>query len=388
MRMHPWLKIFCIRGLGLFFMAPLFSQLQAQSLGIETSMALGNLALHSPDLTERPQNPLWLLEASLVHKTKGLRYWEKWHRLPTLSLNARYNTYGLEAVYGSAFSLFPAVQWHWQLKPSQSLGLRLGSGLAYATRPFHRVTNPLNKGLSNVWNNITHLQLRYSLALSEREGLYLGLDLAHHSNGSSRKPNRGLNQYYLALGWQKMWEDAPSSAPHTQPSALTMRRWGLSYALSRGHREHYEKSGPRFAVHHQTLELNYRRNPITSITLGLDYEWHEFEEFFKLSTQHDQPSAKLRENNHRWGLNLGYEVGFGHLSIHILMGVNLGQGDNPFVRGLVYNRLKAKWYFLDPIKHPGTVYALIGMKSHVATAEYLSVGLGAAAFAFKTTVSP
>jgi len=383
--MHLLSKIYCNRGLCVFLLALICAQVNAQSLGLETSLALGKLALHSPDLTERSERPLIYFEISLVKEGNGHRYWEEYHRMPKIGLNLRYNTYGLPSVYGNAISLFPSVQWSWMTHPLQSLDVRLGSGIAYATRPFNRVTNPLNKGLSNQWNNITNLQLRYTIDMANQQEVFLGVDLSHHSNASISKPNRGLNQFYMALGWQKKMGEQREHSKNTTLDALNPRKWGVSYAFGKGRRENYENSGPTFSVLHHTMEFNYRRNPVSSLTLGIDYEWHEFEEFFKLSTQYDQESDKLRKNNDRWGINMGYEVGFGHLAIHIMMGVNLGQKDNPFVRTLLYNRLKAKWYFLDPVKNPGTIYALVSMKSHAATAEYLSLGIGAAAFAFPSS---
>lgn len=346
---------------------------------IQLNQGIGKLIIHSPRLTEVPEKYLFFTELSYAIWGEGNKYWHKNHNYPSYGLAFRYNTFGLADIYGSAFSILPFITWKFGNVEKSFLSFRFGAGFGYATKPYNRTLNPLNRGLSTNWNNITSFSFYYNYGIDKNWKIHLGIDFSHLSNASTRKPNTGLNQYFGQIGITRAVGNTKAIAVEPD-TTMVFRKWGLSYSFNRARREHYESSGPRFTVLHQALELSYRISPVGAFTLGIDYEWHEFEEFFKIHTRPDQDPDKLRSDNDRWAIAGGYEIGMGRVALQIIAGAYLHPEKSVFIRFPVYNRLKCKFYFLEPVVNQWTVYGVIALKSHVATAEYFSLGIGASVF--------
>lgn len=363
-----------------FFLTLCASIISAQKNDyIQLNQGLGKLILHSPRLTEVPEKYLIFTELSYAKWGTGNKYWHRNHNFPHYGLAIRYNTFGIDDIYGSAYSVFPFITWKFGNPEKSFLSFRFGAGLGYATRPYQRTLNPLNKGLSVNWNNITSFSLSYNYSVDKDWRLHLGIDFSHLSNASTRKPNTGLNLYFGQIGIAKTISKHEKTA-FLPDTTIAFRRWGISYSFNRARREHYESGGPKFTVLHHALELSYRISPVGAFTLGIDYEWHEFEEFFKIFTRPDLDSEKLRSDNDRWAIAGGYEIGIGRTALQVIAGAYLNPDKSVFIRFPVYNRLRCKFYFVEPVVNQWTVYGVIALKSHIATAEYFSLGIGASVF--------
>lgn len=368
-------RIFLISLLSTFAFT-VFSQ---KSDGISLELSQGSLIKHSPKLIDT-QQPLYSVKLSLSKWGNGSAYWHKRHHYPRYGLSLKFNTFGLPDVYGNIASLFPWVQWTMLSYKGTSLSGFLETGVGYAFQPYNRATNPLNQGLGSKFNNYTSIGLTLHQRVYKNNYIFAGASLSHHSNGSAKKPNLGFNQFFISGGlYVSMSMDKVLEETHLN----AMSRWGISYAWSLGKKSHYNFSGPQFSVYFQTIEFSYRLNEVGTLTLGFDREWHEFDEFFKISSNLEEDHATNRKGNSRNSIVTGYEIGFGQVALQIMIGAYFEPHASPFIRFPIYNRLKCKYYFRDPVINQISMYGVVSLKSHLGVAEYISAGIGASLFTKK-----
>lgn len=365
-----------ITFLSWIIMPAVFSQ---KTDGLYVELGQGKLIKHTPRLLD-PQNSLYSVRLSLSKWGNGTAYWHKRHHFPRYGVSLKFNTFGVPDIYGNVISLYPWINWTIFQYKSTSLTASLECGIGYAFKPYSRATNPQSQGLGSKLNNYTGIGLMINQRIFKNNYLFAGGSISHHSNGATRKPNLGFNQMfanaglYISLTPEKIQEETYLSS---------MSRWGISYAWSLGKKSHYNFSGPQFSVYFQTLELSYRLNEVGAITLGLDREWHEFDEFFRISTNLEENYDTNRKGNSRNSVVAGYEIGLGKLALQIMVGAYFNPASSPFIRYPIYNRLKCKYYFRDPVINQISMYGVISLKSHLGVAEYISAGIGASFFTKK-----
>lgn len=89
-------------------------------------------------------------------------------------------------------------------------------GVGFNLKPFDEFRNPVNQYIGSKINSYVHLGLNSNLQISNRVDLQASLGLKHFSNGSTKKPNSGINFIPFNLGLQvKLGDIQP--IPATKP---------------------------------------------------------------------------------------------------------------------------------------------------------------------------
>ncbi|SDD51092.1 Lipid A 3-O-deacylase (PagL) [Algoriphagus faecimaris] len=145
----------------------------------------------------------------------------------------RYPTYGLgftmaipyyseigrpQSIY--AFGEFPFSRKRMERKFNFSYFGQIGLG--FNLNPYDSLDNPLNQYIGSEVNAYVQLGLKANYQISKRIDLFSTLGLKHYSNGSTRKPNAGINLIPLSLGMRYRLE--PATLPkESEQAALPPR---------------------------------------------------------------------------------------------------------------------------------------------------------------------
>lgn len=363
----------------LLILALVLPGLQAQSLhrglGIDVSGHTGFILKHTSNLTFTPPPLSGGLDVSLVQQTYGRHDWEAWNRYPVFGANALWFDLGSDEL-GQAIALFPFVDIPVLKRSRWQAGFRVGSGLAWLTRHYDRITNPLNNAIGSNLNNVSAFRFLVGFRFHRHWTGMAGLSFTHFSNGQAQTPNYGINVVAGSVGLRYTPrplgpEDFfPASGP-----ATPTRRWGISTHAGLAFREYFAYGGPRYPVVITSLGALWQLSRINRLVAGLEYEYnHGIYTFSKLNWQFQGDNTRFWAAS-RLMVFGGDEFLFGHWSILVQMGTYLGHFGYliPFP---VYNKLAIRYYF-PPIHRPSArIFAGVYLKSHMITAEYISLGLG------------
>lgn len=120
----------------------------------------------------------------------------------------------------------------------------------------------------------------------------------------------------------------------------------------------------------------YRISKVQNLLFGLEYEFHTSISNFSRHTFASRSASEARQDATRWMVFIGNEWMFGNTGLLIQAGYNASP-KSLLVPFPVYNRLGLRYYF-PPLGRPATqFFAGIYLKSHIITAEYISIGIGA-----------
>lgn len=73
-------------------------------------------------------------------------------------------------------------------------------GLGFNLNPYDSLDNPINQFIGSELNSYIHFGAKANYTLSDRFQLFSMLGLKHFSNGSTRKPNAGINLVPVSIG--------------------------------------------------------------------------------------------------------------------------------------------------------------------------------------------
>ena len=159
-------------------------------------------------------------------------------------------------------------------KPGKKVELGYFSqlGLGFNLKPYNESSNPMNQYIGSKVNCYIHLGLYTSVKLSPRVGANASIGLKHYSNGSTKKPNSGINLIPLNLGVE-IYLGELLNPPVNSPLVPDFEKKGFwNFALYTGVKN-YEIGAPSYF--RGGLGANYMIQPDYKykLGLGLDFFW-------------------------------------------------------------------------------------------------------------------
>lgn len=350
----------------------------AQAPAIEFVAHGGAVWRHTPKLTTSSGEMLGGQEIGLRFQTTGRRDWHAWQRYPVLGAAFVHFHLG-QGSHGHAFGLLPHLSVPIVRAGRFAAFFRLGTGLAWVTRPYDYFRNPAQNALGSHWNNITQFRLGTEWRLGSRWCLQTGAALNHFSNGASALPNYGINipSAYLGLAWSP----APLSEADFKP-ALTgkqaIRRWGGTLQFNFANIEYGIFDGPRYAVPGGSAAIFYHFNRVNRLLLGADYEFNHAIYDFGLQSAEFSGAGEARRGATRLAMFIADEFLFGAIGVQLQMGRYIGRDMNRFVLRRNYSKLTMRVYMPRLFGTGLRPHLGITLKAHATTAEYISLNAGLA----------
>ena len=127
-------------------------------------------------------------------KSYGLKKWQQSFNYPDIGVSFGYTNFN-NTILGELYGIYGHYNFYFfNRKSKNNLVLGLGSGFAYATNPYDKVTNNKNIAIGSHLNTSSYLRFFYQReAILNRISFHIGFNFTHASNGSFKAPNKGVN---------------------------------------------------------------------------------------------------------------------------------------------------------------------------------------------------
>lgn len=295
-------------------------------------------------------------------KFRNDKAWQRLYKGAGYGFGAMYSGMANPDVIGGGVRLIPYLHLPFVEGKYGSFGMRLGWGIGYIFKKFHRTDNIKQIANGSRINTAIQLMLEYHVDV-RRLRFTTGLSIDHWSNGSVVLPNLGLNLISLNAGVGYALKDhiVRSSTPDTTSYQRRAREITVvgAFAISEVGRP---LSG-QYSVYSVIGQVQWAVTPKSSIAAGLDI-------FNKgsLVTNHPELKDQSRLQHTQAGLHGGWALGFGRGEIMVQMGAYV---HSPFEdESPLFHRLGMRYRSGDHVVWH------IALKSHWAVADHWEWGVG------------
>jgi hypothetical protein len=362
----------------LFICSLLITQLNAQitnGLSLEVNGLVGNVMRHSKRLVLPPMKNIVGTEIHAGWLLKGQRDWHEWHGFPTVGVSLMYLDLGQSEAVGSAFGVFPTIDFKILKTRPLSITSQIGTGVGYITRTYDQFDNPNFNAIGTHLNCMLHLKLRLETPLTPHIKAHLGGTFTHFSNGGARLPNFGLNIPSVELGIRWVL-DTEGVLIRRHLSKRPLKKWGVNTAAGMALSTNNPR-GPKYPIYNVSVAAVRHFSKTNRLNVGVAYEQNTLVAEQGLHSVIFQTRAEALRAGERW---LGFvedEAVFGSVAMLFQTGVYLGTFDG--VRNLWYNKVGLRVY-LPPIGRPKTQFHVgFYLKAHLGVAEHIAF-MGGASF--------
>jgi len=257
----------------------------------------------------------------------------------------------------------------------------ISAGMSYIFNAYDPEHNPFNLLIGSRNNAYLGLSVDVSFLLPGRSALATGVSFQHFSNGSYRKPNKGVNLISgtLAYQWSAYKNRDKSYLPIARPEWTPSFEWSMF--LGSGVRmldTGFDKQNPRENKRWWCLTLstvayrqvNFRRKWGAGVDVYY-YEWGDYVKNYRAANDEIKPHSKFSSNNFTIGIYAAHEVGYKRL----WMVTDLGfyplprVGDSPSSL-FIYERVGLRVELTDRL------FVGVAIKAHGAKADFTEWSTG------------
>ncbi len=310
-------------------------------------------------------------EVSFQKATYGKRRWESEYAYPMVGLNLWYSNLGGFPEIGSAFALYPSVNFPLVQDDYNSLNFKLGLGLGYLTNKFDRTNNYKNFAIGSHFNIAASLFFEYRRKISRMATLTAGFGLTHFSNGSMKTPNYGLNIFTASIGFASYLK-APNRTLDRKilPELYTYEFDGRKYlsfefATAFAYKDMNQQYGESFYVFAAFANLMARVSYKSKFGIGIDFTNDGSD---KLILERRYVNVKSNSQLTKVGLNMAYELVMDRMSFLFNAGMYIKGLDRS--EGDLFQRFTLKYLITKQL------FANMVLSTHLGKAEYVGFGLG------------
>ncbi|MEM7102939.1 MAG: acyloxyacyl hydrolase [Bacteroidota bacterium] len=342
----------------------------------ETSFHYGRILKHTPKFEAAITGKTYGIEFNLVKNTYGAQPWQQLHKYPIIGYALSYFNFGDNEIWGSAVAVMPNFTLQFLKKKHFHMHFRLGTGIAFLSKPFDKVSNPTNNVIGSHLNNVTAFRLGFGWHLTKQWTLQTSGSYTHFSNGGTTQPNLGINVPSLNIGLKYTPQPVtPEDLIHYDSIPAKDKKIHFDLGFSVGFRESRVTGGPPFPHYIGTFTVHRMINRVNRLHLGFEYEYPMSQVAFIQHVEQFETRKESRLAPMRFSIQAADEVILGRVSFMFILGAYLTQND--YQSFWVYAKLGTRYYI--PFGKPGShhkVHFGLYMKSHKAVAEHIAGGVG------------
>lgn len=340
-----------------------------QNMTIGLKMEYGLLLSHHLELDIfRSHFPAF--ELNLQKATYGKNRWESEYGYPLFGINFWYSPMGGYKEIGSAYAVYPSINFPLTQSSTESLNFKLGVGVGYLTNKFDRLENYKNFAIGSHINIAASLYFEYRRKVSRMITLTVGGGLTHFSNGSMKTPNFGLNILTGTVGISSYLKSPNNTLdkkvlPELYPYEFDGRKYlTLDFATAFAYKDLSQEYGKSFFVYAVFTNLMVRVSYKSKFGLGIDLT-HDGSDAIILERR---GLADTNVNYSKIGANMAYELVMDKMTFMFNVGMYVSGAERS--EGDVYQRLALKYFVYKDL------YANMVLSAHLGRAEYVGFGLG------------
>lgn len=307
-------------------------------------------------------------ELSLIKHNFSNNGWEQYFNFPETGIGFWYNTFGRKDIFGNGYAIFPYINFNILQWQNLSLKYKVALGLGYADKPFHPIYNSKNNVFGSHINAYIGFALKANYRITDNISLLASLSLNHMSNGSSKKPNNGINTASLTGGvvYDFVTYQNENKIKQKPPKSNTRE---IISIISLGKNQPVVYNSKKYISGTASIAHLWHTNKIKAYGIGAEvfrfggapYAWEAVNEI---------------DINHTYG-NKDYlfagtygtmETYLGNSTIFISVGAYIYKHTTPLQP--VYARLGIRYKIYD------NFVANFGIKANFFTAEFIEFGIG------------
>lgn len=356
--------------LFLFSSAISFSQNEIKKFyNFDVNYFYGTVVEHSPDLAHLITGHPTGVILGFNQKTFGFKNWERRYNYPDLGLSFIYQDMG-NPYLGENYGLYAHLNFY-ILK--RNLMIRMGSGLAYATNPYHPDDNYFNKAYGS------HILISpFIMANYKKENIFKGfgiqggISLIHYSNADFKSPNNSTNTFAFNFGLNYMMnqESLPEFIPKEQGEKYTepvhfnfALRGGVNTMGIIGSKQFPFLTVSAFADKVVTRKSTLQAGAELFFSKALE------ERIYYQSVAFPEGETTGDEDSKRVGVFIGHQLTFDKLSLITQLGYYVYFPYEHYVDRL-YNRIGFQYEISKNLWGSATI------RSHYANAEAFEFSIG------------
>lgn len=347
-----------------FFIVELFTPAYAQDqspLKIYARERYGYVMKHHPTMGHLQTDRFSLMEVNMSKRYSDTSSWAAYRNYPELGITFLYSSLGENPYLGNAVACFPAATFYWLEEDRHNLKFRFGAGFGWLTKTYSRTENYKNIAIGSHLNIALDASLSYSIRINRKISTEMGIGLTHFSNGSIKKPNKGLNIPNIYAGVEYNFRE---SIDHKAQKPPPVKKFRLQAGLSSGLKQPEQDVQNIYSVYMLNLSGHYKINVNTSFSLGYDL-LHDRSDRVILESHDIAPGDQ--QNFLKHGLSTGIQLYFSQITFALKTGYYIYALENS--KGNIYNIYKL-FYNLGNSYSAG-----INLQAHLARADFISIGI-------------
>lgn len=334
--------------------------------GLEADFFTGNVLPHDNNLqhlaTSHPKGFI----LSWNRLTNGEEAWQARYNYPDVGLSFVYQNYE-NNILGYNASLNGHYNFYFF---KRHLMFRIGQGIGWSSRPFDRVTNPKNIAISTHLTSSTYIMLNYKKRnLVNNLGFQTGLMFTHHSIGSIKSPNKGINTMAFNMGvFYDFSENNRKFIPLDEKQDYS-KDINYNLALRSGFNESDVVGSGQYPFFVLSGYADRKISHTNGLQFGADlFVSYFLKEFIAYQSILDDGETNPDTDFKRFSIFAGHELFINKLSIISQVGYYIYYPFDYSAR--YYFRIGMKYYFSEKL------FGALTLKSHAANAEALEFGIG------------
>ena len=340
----------------------------------EIAYSVGRIVPHSEKFAYHPRGVSQFFRGAVLWQTGGTHDWTRYYGFPRVGVQLYHGELGApQQILGDVWSINPFLDFNTRDSNKWSMYVRTGFGMAYLTKPFHIVNNPIQTAIGSHYNISVNASAGFQRRIGERMCWRLGIYIAHFSNGNRKAPNLGLNifQADVSLRYSMNRPARSSDLKIHEPRSKWSSQWLISYAAKEGK----IIGGPSFPVVGFSDDIAYQYKPYRYVRTGMDLEYHGRTSYWLYRSELESDTHERWKKSVQIQAFASHEWLFGDLSFEFRLGYLLSSNEILNVFRL-YNKLTLLYQIpisICQILRPNIGFCL---KSYQGAADHFAMVMG------------
>ncbi len=323
------------------------------------------VAPHYADMRPYTMGVSPAFELNLARRSAKPTVFNRIFSYPTFGIGVYAGSPGTNDVIGNVFSFLGFMEIPILEKSRSAMRLKYSLGLAYFTKHYDSLTNPLNEAIGAPFNAHVNLNFTYVYYLTPYIGITAGTGLTHFSNGAVLMPNKGINMYDVSLGIR--YHLHPYATPPRFESDRMLVTFSPTLRLqcigSLGYMQ-LDYDPATYMVSDLTMNMTVQTLPKTRGGIGVDLFYNESVRDLRNESGDENPFI----SSLRSGVYGAFELDFKRLMIVYNLGLYLFYKSEPIKP--MYQKVGVR------VAVSERLFAAMVLKAHQNKAEYTQFGLG------------
>jgi hypothetical protein len=291
--------------------------------------------------------------------------WDYFGTYPRVGVSFAYFNYDNPEILGNSYTLKtyfePYITYRYRINPT----FRIGLGISYLDNVYNPVNNPHNLFYSSPISFFVLTNMGLNYQVNDFFDMTVSANFSHISNGSIKKPNKGINVPSLSMGLEYKLDKVNLEKRSRQLSKHDIhgKLWKISAGLYTSIKE-IDTYGKKYHIYGIELTSGLIVNRVSAFNVGID-------------VSHDRSLREKNKMDVDGSANFSPTILSGILSHELLMGrlifdQTIGWYINkPSVNSLPYYQKIGIGYRIDRSLSMG-----LSLKAHRIAADYISLKMG------------